>query len=169
LRIDAPAGDFPTREQVVAACEDAICAPVYSTITIHASFSGRTAQVVTAVADVRRLARIDFRRSPFVSRETTATFRNGAMATTRMTKPSEAVGAASIPITVIRAALSTVTEVIQLRINVNNAQRGLDTSRVNPTALPSGGTSPGRQDDNESENPGDGARTLFELEYSPAG
>lgn len=168
LSIDAPAGNFPTREQVAEACEDAICAPAYSTLTIHAGVSGRTADVVTVVPDSRRLVRIDFNRSPFVSRQTTATFTDGALATTRMAKPSEAVGAASIPLTVIRAGLSAVTEVIQLRINLNNAERGLGQSSVDRTQLPNGGES--EQDSSRGgSGPGADAATLLELEFPEAG
>ncbi len=115
---------FPTSQAVEAACRGALCAPVHQPIVVRARApNGPSVETVAVVPDPRRLARIDVRRSPFVTRETKASFEGGMPGAVSVDKPSEILAVALLPIQVVRAGLSAASEVIQLRINLNSADR----------------------------------------------
>lgn len=112
-------GPFPSSAAVTAACQGALCAPTYSSVLIRGRApNGPSVERIAHLPDARRLTRIDVKRSPMVTRETKASFEGGMPSASSVDKPSEVLQVVLLPITIVRAGLTAVSEVVQLKINV---------------------------------------------------
>jgi hypothetical protein len=80
------------------------------------------------------MAVVPVERGLFTRRTTEATFAAGLVQDSATTQPSEALAVASVPLTIVRAALGTVTEVFQLRVNVNAGQRNVASNAAGASA-----------------------------------
>lgn len=133
---------LPTLEDVLKWCASAVCAPTTSTLRITGSIPlGANATVAVPVPDIRSLAVVDVRRSALVRRETAISAIDGRLLDTSVAKPSEVESFVSIPFRVVRAAASSVSEILQLRINIRAQQNAL-SGTPSIAAVPDGLAAP---------------------------
>jgi len=139
----APERPAPTISSV---CEEGICIPSSTQVLIAISApNGGAAQALISVPDADELRVLHLDRALFVRNTTAATFSNGMVSSISVTRPSQALAVATLPVTVGRIILGTFTEVVQLRININANQRAVAGNTAAPgtvspgvsTALPS--------------------------------
>lgn len=86
-------------------------------------------RVYLELPDVSIMGNIDISRSAFVKRETTYIFDNGVLTDVSIKKPSEAVAAIEIPITVVKSITSIPSEMIAKSLGNSTANKNLYTAQ----------------------------------------
>ncbi len=72
----------------------------------------------------------DIRRASLVSQSTALVFKNGLLTEVSLQKPSEYLAAAKIPLEIAKSVASIPTNLIQLKIDLNTANKGLADSQA---------------------------------------
>lgn len=113
-------------------CGQGVCMPMMRSVTVTLSAppaAGENARISADIAvpvpDASSLAVVAFRRSLFVKRETKVEAASGVLVSASATKPSELLEAALIPVRIVHAAFGAASEVVQLRINLGQAEQKL--------------------------------------------
>jgi hypothetical protein len=111
---------------IIAACGAGVCAPSLSSFVVHlAAPLGEEQTGVVNLPDATTMIVIPVPRGALTRTTTQATFASGLAQETGTTQPSEALAVVSLPLTIVRAVFGTVTEVFQLRINIDTRDRAL--------------------------------------------
>lgn len=139
----APTASTPAdprqRPDIARACGDGICIPSATQIMVSvAAPHGGAAQALLSVPDADNLRVLHLDRALFVRNTTAAIFSNGSLGSVSVTRPSQALGVVTVPITVVRAVLGSVTEVFQLRVNISSQQRSIAGDSGNAATVPTG-------------------------------
>lgn len=93
---------------------------------------GRPYQMESVLmANASPIYRVDIKRTAFVKRETLVKFKDGELTNVEVTKPSEGVAIASLPISIVSAIIAGPVDALTQRKAVQEARAALYTAQAN--------------------------------------
>lgn len=93
--------------------------------TMRGSVTWATSSVIALLPNDAPLLSIDLHTTKFVERKGTLTFANGVLTKVDIAKPSEALAAVTLPVTVLNTLASIPAELLTLRINLTTQEKSL--------------------------------------------
>lgn len=107
-------------------CSVGICYRQPATYIIGFSFNSTiTYESPISIPNGAPVYALNLKRSPFVTRKNTIELSNGSLKSVVVDKPSEGLAVAQMPVDIARAVISVPAEILQLKIDLLNKEKGL--------------------------------------------
>lgn len=107
-------------------CSVGICYRQPATYIIGFSFNSTiTYESPISIPNGAPVYALNLKRSPFVTRKNTIELSNGSISSVVVDKPSEGLAVAQMPVDIARAVISVPAEILQLKIDLLNKEKGV--------------------------------------------